>query len=42
MYERYEVFDELEEEFIEEEESITSELAHYVDEHLELFAEIVK
>ena len=41
MYERYEGFDPLEETFIEEEEDITSTLAHYVDEHLELFAEII-
>lgn len=41
MYERYEGFDPLEEIFMEEEENITATLAHYVDEHLELFAEIV-
>ncbi len=41
MYERYEGFDPLEETFMEEEENITATLAHYVDEHLELFAEIV-
>lgn len=42
MYEDYEAFDELEEEFIEEEEGITATIAQYVDEHLELFAEVVK
>ena len=41
MYERYEAFDHLEETFIEEEENITATLAHYVDEHLPLFADIV-
>ena len=41
MYEQYEAFDPLEEIYIEEEETITATLAHYVDEHLELFAEIV-
>lgn len=42
MYEQYEAFDEIEEWFIEEEEAITAEIAHYVDDHLDLFAEIVK
>ena len=42
MYEQYEAFDELEESYIEEEEGITAQIAHYVDEHLELFADIVK
>lgn len=42
MYEQYEAFDELEESYIEEEEGITAQIAHYVDEHLELFANIVK
>lgn len=42
MYENYEVFDELEEQYMEEEENYTAALAYYVDEHLEQFAEIVK
>lgn len=42
MYEQYEAFDDLEELYIEEEENITAEIAHYVDEHLDLFADIVK
>ena len=42
MYEQDEGFDELEEIFIEEEEDLTATLAHYVDEHIEQFAEIVK
>lgn len=41
MYEQYEAFDELEEEFMESEEMVTAQIAEYVDEHLELFAEIV-
>ena len=41
MYEQYEAFDELEEEFLEKEEGITALIAGYVDEHLELFAKIV-
>lgn len=41
MYEQYEAFDELEDEFLEKEERYTAFVAEYVDEHLELFAEIV-
>lgn len=42
MYEPYEAFDELEEEFFDIEELVTTKVASYVDEHLELFAKIVK
>lgn len=42
MYEQYEIFDELEEEFLEMEELATTLVAEYVDEHLELFAKIIK
>lgn len=42
MYEDYEAFDDLEEEFICMEELVTTLIAEYVDEHLELFAKIVK
>ena len=42
MYEQYEEFDDLEEEFMEMEEFVTAKLAEYVDEHLEYFAEIVE
>lgn len=42
MYENYEVFDDLEEEFFEMEEELTTLIASYVDEHLDLFAEIKK
>lgn len=41
MYEQYEAFDELEDEFLEKEERYTALMAQYVDEHVELFAEIV-
>ena len=41
MYEQYEAFDELEEEFGEMEEEVTETLARYVDGHPELFATIV-
>lgn len=41
MYEQYEAFDELEDEFLEKEERYTALVAEYVDEHLDLFAEIV-
>lgn len=41
MYETYEAFDELEEEFFEEEESVTAVIASFVDEHLDLFGKIV-
>ena len=40
MYEQYEVFDKLEEEYMEMEELVTAKIAEFVDEHLELFAEI--
>lgn len=42
MYEQYEAFDELEEEYLEMEEEVTAQVARYVDEHLDLFAKIVK
>lgn len=37
MYEQYEAFDEIEEWYIEEEESLTGMVAYYVDEHIETF-----
>lgn len=40
MYEQYEVFDDLEDRFLEYEEEWTAQVAQYVDGHLELFAEI--
>ncbi len=41
MYEQYEAFDDLEEEYFEMEEEVTDRVARYVDEHIELFAKIV-
>lgn len=41
MYEQYEAFDDLEEEFLDIEERITATIASYVDEHLDLFAKII-
>ena len=40
MYERYEVFDDLEEQFMDMEEMVTATIAEYVDNHLEDFADI--
>lgn len=40
MYEQYEAFDDLEEQFMDMEEEVTEVIARYVDEHLEEFAEI--
>jgi len=40
MYEEFEVFDELEEEYFEIEEESTAAIAHYLDENLEWFATI--
>lgn len=41
MYEQYEAFDDLEDEFLEHEEEFTARVASYVDEHLDLFAAVV-
>ena len=41
MYVDFEVFDELEEKFFLIEEETTEAIAHYVDDNLALFAEIV-
>lgn len=42
LFERYPEFDDLDDNFIEMEEEVTAILAHYVDEHIEEFAVIVK
>ena len=42
MYEQYESFDELEDEFVEYEEDVTGSVAAYVEEHPELFVKIVE
>jgi len=41
MYEKYEAFDDLEDEFLEKEEEYTTVVAGYVDEHIEKFATII-
>ena len=41
MYEQYEVFDDLEEKYMDMEELVTAQIASYVDEQLEDFAQIV-
>ena len=38
VYEQYEAFDDLEEEYLDIEEEVTALVASYVDDHLELFA----
>lgn len=42
LFEQYPEFDDLDDEFVEEEEYITSAVAYYVDEHMTDFVEIVK
>ena len=42
MYEQYEALDELEEAYLEMEEQVTALVANYVDDHLDLFAKIIK
>lgn len=42
MYEEFEAFDDLEEAYFEMEEQVTTLVATYVDNHLELFAKIIK
>jgi len=40
LFERFPEFDDLDDTFIENEEEWTAQIAHYVDEHIESFAEI--
>lgn len=42
LYEQYPEFDEYDDHFVENEESYTSLMAHYVDEHLNEFVEVIK
>lgn len=42
LFEQYEKFDDLDDGFVVMEEEITEALARYVDEHIDVFAEIVK
>ncbi|MBM6992686.1 MAG: DMP19 family protein [Prevotella sp.] len=41
LYEKYSEFDDFDDAFVEGEEGFTSQVAHYVDEHIENFATIV-
>lgn len=41
MFEKYPKFDELDDEFVENEEHWVGEVAHYIDEHIDRFAEII-
>ncbi len=41
MFEKYPKFDELDDEFVENEEHWVGEIAHYIDEHIDRFAEII-
>lgn len=41
LYEQYEEFDELDDNFIEMEEEVTDLVAHYIDEHLSGFATVM-
>ena len=40
LFEQYPAFDEADDEFVENEEQWTSEIAHYIDDHIEQFARI--
>lgn len=42
MYEQYEIFDEIEEDFMESEEMVTMLIATYIEEHIDQFAEVEK
>ena len=42
MFEQYPEFDDLDDQFVEQEEKWTSMVAHYIDEHIENFATITK
>ena len=42
MFEKFSEFDDYDDEFVENEEQWTDEVAHYIDEHIEQFATIVK
>lgn len=42
LFEKYPDFDELDDTFIEMEEEVTETIAHYIDEHLDQFAQIEK
>jgi hypothetical protein len=41
LFERFPQFDDYDDMFVENEEEYTSQVAHYIDEHIEKFATIV-
>ena len=40
LFEQYPEFDDLDDEFVEQEETWTEQIAHYIDEHIERFATV--
>jgi hypothetical protein len=42
LFEQYPEFDDLDDTFVEEEENWTNDIAHYIDEHIERFAEVIE
>ena len=42
LFEQYPEFDDLDDEFVETEEAITTTIAYYVDAHLDDFVEVTK
>ena len=40
LFEQYPEFDDLDDEFVEQEEAWTEQIAHYIDEHIERFATV--
>lgn len=42
LFEQYPEFDDMDDEFVEQEEQWTSAIAHYIDEHIERFATITQ
>jgi hypothetical protein len=42
LYEQYEQFDDLDDTFIEMEPEVTEIVAHYIDEHIDNFAVVVR
>ena len=41
LFERYSDFDEMDDEFVENEEQWTRDIAYYIDEHIDLFCKVV-
>ena len=42
LFERYPQFDDFDDDFVENEELWTGQIAHYIDEHIDQFAKVVK